>query len=111
MAVIKVPTTFNIDVEFEIPEFYRRLVALLIDVVIQYCYLRIAIEIFKVIARNSDFTNSDTGYDLNAVAVLLLLPLLLSFFEFRSRSKHRPPPRGAGQLPPPYSQLVVYPIS
>ena len=45
MSVIKVPTSFNIDVEFEIPEFYRRLIALLIDILVQYCYLRIAIEI------------------------------------------------------------------
>ena len=39
MAAIKVPTSFNIDVEFEIPEFYRRLVALLIDIFIQYLLL------------------------------------------------------------------------
>ncbi len=37
MATIMILTTFNIDVEFEIPEFYRRLVvALLIDLLIQF---------------------------------------------------------------------------
>ena len=77
MAVIKIPTSFNIDVEFEIPEFYRRLIALLIDILIQYCYLRIAFEIFKSIARNSDFMNTDTGYNLQALGLLLFLPLFI----------------------------------
>ena len=76
MSVIKVPTNFNIDVEFEIPEFYRRLISLLIDVVIEYFYLRIAGEIYTGIARNSGW-NTDTQYNLQAVGLLLLLPVLL----------------------------------
>lgn len=76
MAVIKVPTNFNIDVEFEIPEFYRRLISLAIDVVIEYFYLRIASEIFKSIAQNS-YGSRDSGYDLSAVGLVLLLPVLL----------------------------------
>ena len=76
MSVIKVPTNFNIDVEFEIPEFYRRLISLLIDVVIEYFYLRIAGEIYTSIARNSGW-NTDTQYNLQAVGLLLLLPVLL----------------------------------
>jgi uncharacterized RDD family membrane protein YckC len=76
MAVIKVPTNFNIDVEFEIPEFYRRLISLLIDVVIEYFYLRIAIEIYKAIANNSGW-DTDTQYNLQAVGLLLFLPILL----------------------------------
>jgi uncharacterized RDD family membrane protein YckC len=76
MAVIKVPTNFNIDVEFEIPEFYRRLISLVIDVVIEYFYLRIAIEIYKAIARNSGW-DADTQYNLQAVGLLLFLPILL----------------------------------
>lgn len=76
MAVIKVPTNFNIDVEFEIPEFYRRLVSLLIDVLIEYFYLRIAGEIFTSIVRNSG-RDMDSQYNLQAVGLLLLLPVLL----------------------------------
>jgi uncharacterized RDD family membrane protein YckC len=45
MSIIKVPTSFNIDVEFEIPEFYRRLIALLIDALILFFYLKIAFKI------------------------------------------------------------------
>lgn len=76
MAVIKVPTNFNIDVEFEIPEFYRRLVALLIDVLIEYFYLRIASEIYKSIANNSGW-GVDSQYNLWTVGMLLFLPVLL----------------------------------
>ncbi len=76
MAVIKVPTNFNIDVEFEIPEFYRRLISLLIDVVIEYFYLRIAAEILKSVQQSS-YSSQDSGYDISAVGLLLFLPILL----------------------------------
>ncbi|HEX4875977.1 MAG TPA: RDD family protein [Chitinophagaceae bacterium] len=76
MAVIKVPTNFNIDVEFEVPEFYRRMLALLIDVVIEYFYLRIAGEIYQSIARNSA-GDMDSGYNMQAVGLLLFLPILI----------------------------------
>ncbi|MEK7224169.1 MAG: hypothetical protein AAB221_00615, partial [Bacteroidota bacterium] len=72
MSVIKVPTNFNIDVEFEIPEFYRRLISLLIDVVIEYFYLRIADEIYKNIRSNSGY-GIDTEYNMQAVGLLLFL--------------------------------------
>lgn len=42
MPAIKVPTSFNIELEFEVPEFYRRLLAWLIDVALIFIYLRIA---------------------------------------------------------------------
>lgn len=76
MAVIKVPTNFNIDVEFEIPEFYRRLISLLIDVLIEYFYLRIATEIYKSIINNSSW-NTDSQYNIQAIGLLLFLPVLL----------------------------------
>lgn len=77
MAAIKVPTSFNIDVEFEIPEFYRRLIALLIDILINYFYFRIADEFYKSIARGTDFMDTDSNYNLQALGILLFLPLLI----------------------------------
>ncbi|HEY6505461.1 MAG TPA: RDD family protein [Chitinophagaceae bacterium] len=77
MSVIKVPTSFNIDVEFDIPEFYRRLIALLIDLLIQFFYYKIAEQVFYSIARSSDVFEIDTQYNLGAVWVLFLLPILL----------------------------------
>jgi uncharacterized RDD family membrane protein YckC len=76
MAVIKVPTNFNIDVEFEIPEFYRRLLALLIDILIEYFYYRIALEIYKSILFNSS-GDLDSQYDLQTIGLLLFLPILI----------------------------------
>lgn len=75
MGAIKVPTNFNIELEFEVPEFYRRLIALLIDVILQYFYLRIAGEIYLAILRNSSL-DTDSMYDLWAVRWLLLLPIM-----------------------------------
>jgi uncharacterized RDD family membrane protein YckC len=77
MAVIKVPTNFNIDLEFEVPEFYRRLIALLIDMLIEYFYLRIAIEIYRSIASGYNPGDSDAGYDLQSIGLLLFLPVLI----------------------------------
>ncbi|MGQ0738416.1 MAG: RDD family protein [Bacteroidota bacterium] len=76
MGAIKVPTNFNIELEFEVPEFYKRLIALIIDVILEYFYLRIAGEIYENIARNSNW-DSDTPYDLHAAGLLLLLPVMI----------------------------------
>ena len=77
MSIIKVPTSFNIDVEFEIPEFYRRLIALLIDLLILFFYLKIAGEIYDSIEKSSDRTKLDTWYDLNAFRLILLIPVFV----------------------------------
>lgn len=76
MGVIKVPTSFNIDVEFEVPEFYRRLIALLIDVMIEFFYYKIAEKIFYSIARNSGF-DEDAGHNLWAIGLLLVVPIMI----------------------------------
>jgi len=77
MAVIKVPTNFNIELEFEIPEFYRRLLALMIDMIIEYFYLRIAGEIYSSIASRSNYFDEDAGHNLWAIGLLLLTPIML----------------------------------
>ncbi len=77
MGAIKVPTNFNIELEFEVPEFYRRLLALLIDVILQYFYLRIAGAIFESIVSSSDLSDTDSHYDLWSVRWLLLLPIMI----------------------------------
>jgi uncharacterized RDD family membrane protein YckC len=77
MGAIKVPTNFNIELEFEIPEFYRRLIALIIDMIIEYFYLRIAISIYSSISKSRNFFDEDAQYDLWAIGLLLLLPIML----------------------------------
>lgn len=46
MAIVKVPTNFNIDIEFEAPEFHRRMIAVLIDFTLQFIYLVIIARIY-----------------------------------------------------------------
>lgn len=77
MPAIKVPTTFNIDVEFEIPEFYRRLLALVIDIIIEISYFFIAGKIYSKIASNYNTWDNDVQYNLGAIGLLFLLPLLV----------------------------------
>jgi uncharacterized RDD family membrane protein YckC len=77
MSTIKIPTSFNIDVEFEIPEFYRRMVALLIDVTLEFFYILIANKIYVSILRNTDDYDTDTAYNMSAIGLLLFLPILV----------------------------------
>jgi uncharacterized RDD family membrane protein YckC len=77
MGVIKVPTTFNIEVEFEIPEFYRRLISLLIDMVVQFLYLLISQKIIDGIEKSSDPFNQDTSYNMWALDLVRWVPVML----------------------------------
>jgi uncharacterized RDD family membrane protein YckC len=77
MAAIKVPTNFNIELEFEIPEFYRRFFALLIDMILEYFYLRIAGKIYSSYIKNSDFSDDGTLHNLWAIGLLLFLPVMI----------------------------------
>jgi uncharacterized RDD family membrane protein YckC len=76
MAVIKIPTSFNIDLEFEIPEFYRRMLALFMDMLIEFLYLRFAFIMLEEIAYSLS-SDDDAGHALWALSLLFLLPVLL----------------------------------
>ncbi|MBK6825971.1 MAG: RDD family protein [Chitinophagaceae bacterium] len=69
MGAIKVPTNFNIELEFEVPEFFKRLLALVIDMIVQYFYIRIALEIYKSIATADD--------PIGGIGLTLFLPVML----------------------------------
>jgi len=74
MPAIKVLTNFNIDLEFQIPEFWRRVVALLMDILLLYFYAKIAEFIYDEFG--SSFRNSDA--DLLWLALILFyMPILL----------------------------------
>jgi uncharacterized RDD family membrane protein YckC len=77
MPAIKIPTNFNIDVEFEIPEFYKRLIALLIDYLLLFFYTKIANEILRTLYSNSDFGNDNRLLDLRLLSIVFLLPILI----------------------------------
>ena len=46
MALLRVPTNFNIDLEFESPEFHRRIIALCVDFLLQFFYYLLAWNIY-----------------------------------------------------------------
>jgi len=77
MGVIKVPTTFNIDLEFEIPEFHRRLFAWMIDLFLLYIYSRLAIEILMKSLSPSDILTENERYNLWSLWLMILLPIFV----------------------------------
>ncbi|HVG42864.1 MAG TPA: RDD family protein [Chitinophagaceae bacterium] len=73
MAVIRITTNFNIDLEFEAAPFHRRLMAWGIDLLLQIFYLILAAKIFTWWTRDMD-NKTDTGYNRWGLFLLLLLP-------------------------------------
>lgn len=73
MSAIKVPTNFNIELEFEVPEFYRRMLALIIDMVLEFFYFKIAIEVMKSAQDNS--WDGDSYLNNEAIWSTLMLPI------------------------------------
>lgn len=79
MSVIRVATTFNIDLEFTAAPFGRRLIAWALDLLLQVFYLLIASRFLRRIMQRLDPTR-DTDHNLWAVVLILLLPFFLYHF-------------------------------
>lgn len=79
MSVIRIATTFNIDLEFTAASFGRRLVAWALDLLLQVFYLVIASRFLRWLMQRIDPT-SDNDYNLWAVVLLLMLPFFLYHF-------------------------------
>lgn len=78
MPAIKVATSFNIELEFEVPEFYRRLLALLIDGALIWVYLRIAQGLFDNMEMPA--YGDDAGWvKFIAIKYMLEVPYLIYF--------------------------------
>lgn len=69
MQVISIATPFNIDIEFEIAEFHKRLLAYLIDFAILIIYL---FSIAKMLNVGVGFSDSTVGFRI----LIVLLPML-----------------------------------
>ena len=76
MSVIRVTTSFNLDIDFEAPPFHRRLFAWMIDLFILMFYIIIASKILKQIERSMDYSD-DNMYNMWAVGLVLVLPFIL----------------------------------
>lgn len=71
MSKINIPTSFNIDLEFESSMFHVRMFAWIIDFALQVFYLIIAGNIINRVLP----VGFDSGYDFWAIQLLVMLPV------------------------------------
>ena len=76
MAIIQIGTAFNIDLEFEIAEFHKRLLAYIIDFIILIIYL-FAMKYVLYAGLSLDWEES-TGIDILLISLPMLLYSLLT---------------------------------
>lgn len=85
MEKIKIATSFNIELEFETPDFHKRLFAWLIDLFILFTYCMVVYNILDKTTATHKSSDNDMPflYNLNAVYLLLYVPVLIYhlFFE------------------------------
>ncbi|MGN6213932.1 RDD family protein [Parafilimonas sp.] len=84
MEKIKIPTSFNIELDFETPEFHKRLFAWVIDICILVAYYNIMMYVLRAIMHSQNSGNNlPLLYNMNALYLLFFLPILLYhlFFE------------------------------
>lgn len=74
MPIVSVPTSFNISLEFDAPGLGRRLVALLIDMLVQILYLFM---VNYILSQMSFGFGSDAGFNTWAIGLLVTSPLYL----------------------------------
>jgi uncharacterized RDD family membrane protein YckC len=85
MEKIKISTSFNIELDFETPEFHKRFFAWLIDILIQAAYFIIISKLLSLFVPADKKNGNDLPflYNMSAVYLLFFLPLLVYhlFFE------------------------------
>jgi hypothetical protein len=80
MSVVRIPTNFNIDIEFTAPPFHRRLFAWMLDLVIQIFYIVVAMRMLNRIARVSFGRDDDGNMKMWAVSLLFFLPFCFTMY-------------------------------
>lgn len=83
MEKIKIPTSFNIELEFETPEFHKRLFAWLTDLFILYAYYIIVRYLIINISGNHSSPGNENLpflYNLSAIQLILFVPLFVYHF-------------------------------
>ena len=79
MDKIKIPTSFNIELEFELADVLRRFLGWFIDFVIQIAYFMIVLQLLKTyLASNRTADNNvPLMYNISSIELLLYVPILL----------------------------------
>jgi uncharacterized RDD family membrane protein YckC len=76
MSSLKIQTNFNIELEFEAPEFHRRMFAAILDLLLVFFYFRIIIAIFSSI-YDDGFLTDDDQYNIHWSFLVSMLPVFL----------------------------------
>ena len=76
MPIIQIATAFNIDLEFEIAEFHKRLLAYIIDFAVLFLYM-FSMKYLLYAGFNIDF-EENAGLDILVISVPMLLYSLLT---------------------------------
>lgn len=77
MPVISIPTSFNIDVSFEVPSFGRRMASLIIDIAVEMLYLYLAYWVLRKIAVDMNTYTEDGRYNYSALQLIIMVPFFL----------------------------------
>ncbi len=77
MSIVRIPTNFNIDIEFTAPPFHRRLFAWMLDLVIQIFYIVVATRMLNRINSLFFRRDDDGSMKMWAITLLFFLPFLL----------------------------------
>lgn len=77
MSKILIPTTFNIDLEFESAAFHIRMFAWILDFVLQVFYILLSFYLFYYFLPYTNMSESGSGYDLWSVQLIMMLPVFL----------------------------------
>lgn len=78
MGKIFIPTSFNIDLEFESAPFHTRMIAWMVDFALQIFYIIIAYKVYASAAGN--YARDISGYDMWALQLIILLPVFTYHF-------------------------------
>lgn len=76
MSVIRVTTSFNLDIDFVAPAFHKRLFAWMIDLFILIFYLIIANKVLQGI-QSTVSNDDDNRYNMWAVGLVMILPFFM----------------------------------
>jgi uncharacterized RDD family membrane protein YckC len=76
MSVIRITTSFNLDIDFEASPFHKRLFAWAIDLFILIVYLIVAIRIVDSLIRNME-RDVNYGYNLEGIKWMIWVPFFI----------------------------------
>lgn len=77
MGKITIPTSFNIELEFELADVLRRFLGWFIDLVVQIAYLLIALRMLSSYLSAQQQGSMPFLYNVSAVQLILYVPILL----------------------------------